>query len=51
MELWIEWWNHVRQLRPAFTRTHTFIWFAVVLAATCVRSDRMWVTSLIRALG
>ena len=51
MELWIEWWNHVRQLRPAFTRARTFIWFTVVLAAMCVRSDRLGVTSLIRALG
>jgi hypothetical protein len=51
MELWIEWWNHVRQLRPAFTRTRTFIWCAVVLAAMCVRTDLLGVTSLVRALG
>jgi len=51
MDLWIEWWNHVRQLRPAFTRTRTFIWSAVVLAAMCVRTDLLGVTSLVRALG
>ena len=51
MDLWIEWWNHVRQLRPAFTRTRTFIWCAVVLAAMCVRTDLLGVTSLVRALG
>jgi len=51
MELWIEWWNQVRQLRPAFTRTRTFIWCAVVLAAMCVRTDLLGVTSLVRALG
>jgi len=51
MQLWIEWWNLVRQLRPAFSRTRTFIWFAVALAATCVRSDLIGVTSLVRALG
>ena len=51
MELWVEWWNHVRQLRPAFTRTRTFIWCAVVLAAMCVRTDLLGVTSLVRALG
>lgn len=51
MELWIAWWNQVRQLRPAFSRTRTFIWFAVALAATCVRGDFLGVTSLIRALG
>ncbi len=51
MELWIAWWNQVRQLRPAFSRTRTFLWFAVALAATCVRSDLLGVTSLVRALG
>jgi hypothetical protein len=51
MELWIEWWDRVRQLRPAFRRTRTFVWFAVALAATCVRSDLVGVTSFIRALG
>lgn len=51
MELWIEWWNQVRQLKPAFTRTRTFLWFAAALAATCVRGDLVGVTSLVRALG
>lgn len=51
MELWLEWWNHVRLLRPAFARTRTFIWFAAVLAAMCVRTDLLGVTSLVRALG
>ena len=51
MELWIAWWNQVRQLRPAFKRTRTFLWFAVALAATCVRSDLLGVTSMVRALG
>jgi hypothetical protein len=51
MELWTEWWNHVRRLRPAFARTRTFIWFAAVLAAMCVRADLLGVTSLVRALG
>lgn len=51
MTLWITWWNLVQQLRPAFGRTRTFVWFAAALAATCVRSDLAGVTSLIRALG
>ena len=51
MELWVEWWNYVRQLRPAFSRTRTFVWFAVALAAMCVRTDLLGVTSLVRALG
>lgn len=51
MELWIEWWNLVSQLRPAFSRYRTFIWFAVALAAMSVRSDLFGVTSFVRALG
>ena len=51
MELWIAWWGQVRQLRPAFRRTRTFLWFAVALAAICVRIDLVGVTSMVRALG
>ena len=51
MELWIEWWSLVSQLRPAFSRTRTFMWFAVALAAMCVRGDLLGVTSFVRALG
>ena len=51
MELWIVWWGQVRQLRPAFRRTRTFLWFAVALAATCVRIEVVGVTSMVRALG
>jgi len=51
MQLWITWWALVWQMRPAFARTRTFLWFATALAATCVRSDLAGVTSLIRALG
>jgi hypothetical protein len=51
MTLWILWWNQVSQLRPAFTRSRTFFWFAAALAATCVRHDLLGVTSMVRALG
>lgn len=51
MTLWIAWWNLVRELRPAFSRNRTFLWFALALAATCTRSDLRGVTSLVRALG
>lgn len=51
MELWIMWWKQVRQLRPAFRRSRTFVWFAVALAGICTRGDLLGVTSLIRALG
>ena len=51
MILWVAWWNLVRELRPAFSRNRTFLWFAVALAATCTRSDLRGVTSLVRSLG
>lgn len=51
MMLWITWWNLVRELRPAFKRNRTFLWFAVALAATCTRGDLRGVTSLVRSLG
>lgn len=51
MSLWIAWWNLVVQLRPAFMRKRTFLWFAIALAATCTRNDLRGVTSLVRALG
>jgi len=51
MSLWIAWWNLVRELRPAFKRHRTFLWFAAALAATCARHDLRGVTSLVRALG
>lgn len=51
MQLWITWWSLVWQMRPAFARTRTFLWFATALAATCVRVDLAGVTSLVRALG
>ena len=39
MELWITWWNVIRLLRPAFSRGQTFFWFALTVAAFCVRRD------------
>jgi len=51
MLLWLTWWNLVLSLRPAFRRYRAFLWFAVALAAFCVRSDLTGVTSFVRALG
>lgn len=51
MELWVEWWKLVSQFRPVFSRTRTFIWFCVALAATCVRNDLIGVTSMVRTMG
>jgi hypothetical protein len=51
MALWMSWWNMVRQLRPAFARERTFLWFALCLVGLTVRPDLRGVTSFIRALG
>lgn len=51
MELWIEWWSMVIELRPAFKRTRAFLWFCVALAAMCARNDLLGVTSLVRTMG
>ena len=51
MGLWLVWWSCVERLRPAFSRSRTFLWFALALAAACVRPDLAGVTSLVRSLG
>ena len=51
LQLWLQWWSLVRQLRPAFRRTRTFRWFALALLAMSVRVDLLGVTSLVRAVG
>ena len=51
MLLWTRWWSLAEQLRPAFSRRRTFLWFALALAAVCARPDLAGVTSLIRSLG
>jgi len=51
MSLWIFWWYLASSLRPAFTRTRSFLWFAAALAGFSVRGDLRGVTSFVRALG
>lgn len=51
MLLWLSWWKLVLELRPAFSRSRAFLWFAVVVAAFSVRGDVSGVTSFVRALG
>ena len=51
MHLWTRWWSLAEQLRPAFSRRRTFLWFALALAAVCARPDLAGVTSLVRSLG
>ena len=49
--LWLAFWRALQPLRPACSRTTTFLWLMVVLAALCVRPDLAGVTSLVRGLG
>lgn len=51
MQLWMQWWRIVQQLRPACSRSRTFLWMAASLAAMTARGDLFGVTSLVRALG
>lgn len=51
MRLWIIWWGKIQQLRPAFSRTRTFLWFATCIAGLTIRKDLLGVTSIMRALG
>jgi hypothetical protein len=51
MQLWIQWWKIVRQLRPCFSRHQTFMWFSLVMIGFSTRSDLAGVTSIIRGLG
>jgi hypothetical protein len=49
--LWRAFWRALLPLRPACSRTTTFLWLVVVLAAWCLRPDLAGVTSLVRGLG
>src|SRR5229473_611534 len=49
--LWLAWLRALQPLRPACSRTTTFLWLVAVLAAFCLRPDLAGVTSLVRSLG
>lgn len=51
MELWTIWYWSANHLRPAFSRSRTFLWALMVLAGFSIRSDLSGVTSSVRALG
>lgn len=51
MKIWTLWIEIVEELRPAFSRERTFLWFVVALAGFCCRKDVVGVTSIVRALG
>ena len=51
MSLWMPWWNAIWQLRPAFSRLRTFLWFATAVAGFTVRTELLGVTSPSLRLG
>lgn len=51
MKLWAHWLEAALYLRPACSRTRTFLWFATCLAGMTVRVDLLGVTSIVRAMG
>ena len=51
MRILICWWNAISLLRPACSRTRTFLWFVACVAGLTVRTDSLGVTSIVRALG
>ena len=51
MSLWINWWDAIWQLRPAFSRLRSFLWFATAVAGLTVRTDLLGVTSIVRGLA
>lgn len=51
MTLWNVLWFNLQQLRPAFTRERTFLWFSLAIAGLATRNDLAGVTSIIRSLG
>ena len=51
MPLWREWCRLVAQLRPACSRSRTFLWLSCLLVGMTVRNDLAGVTIVVRALG
>jgi hypothetical protein len=45
------WWNAMKLLRSAFSRTRPFLWFVLVCAGYTLRLDLAGVTSIVRATG
>src|SRR5580658_8614440 len=51
VSLWGAWWAAIALLRPAFSRSSTFLWFATIVAGLTVRTEMLGVTSIVRALN
>lgn len=51
MQLWIQWYRRLWQLRPACSRLRSFLWMTMVLVGLSVRPERAGITSFVRAIG
>jgi len=51
MDLWLNWLEVAMELREAFSRKRTFMWFLVSLIGFSIRTDLMGVTSIVRSLA
>lgn len=51
MTLWLCWWQALWMLRPGCSRLSTFLWFSTCVLGLSIRTERLGVTSIVRALG
>ncbi len=51
MTLWLSWWQALWMLRPGCSRLSTFLWFSTCVLGLSIRTERLGVTSIVRALG
>ena len=51
MRLWLYWWQALWMLRPGCSRLSTFLWFSTCVLGLRIRTERLGVTSIVRALG
>ena len=51
MDLWLNWLEVAMELRKAFSRKRTFMWFLVSLIGFSIRTELMGVTSIVRCLA
>ena len=49
--LWRAVWEVLRQLRPAFSRLQTFLWFATAVAGFCTRGDLSAIAAIAAVSG
>ena len=51
MTLWMCWWQALWMLRPGCSRLSTFLWFSTCVVGLSIRTERLGVTSIVRAIG